>query len=86
METTIYVLVFSFLLGTGEVSSAEISQQALTMEQCIAASENFHIAAARQKPDDVVGFTVYCIPINFRLAREGEKDAGAHQLNQSRRV
>jgi len=86
METTVYVLVFSFLLGSGDVSSTEISQRALTLEGCIAASENFHTAATRQKPDDVVGFTVECVPINFRLPTKGEKDAGVHELNQSRRV
>jgi hypothetical protein len=86
METTVYVLVFSFLLGSGEVSSTEISQRALTLGGCIAASENYHMAAARHKPDDVVGFTVECIPINFRLPAKGEKDAGVHELNQSRRV
>jgi hypothetical protein len=86
METTVYVLVFSFLFGSGEVSSAEISQRALTLEGCIAASENYHMAATRQKPDDVVGFTVECIPINFRLPAKGEKDAGIRELDQSRRV
>ena len=86
METTIYVLVFSFLLGNGEVSSAEMSQRALTLEGCIAASENFYIAATKHKPDDVMGFTVQCVPINFKLPAKGEKAAGVHELNQSRRV
>lgn len=86
METTVYVLVFSFLLGNGEVSSTQMSQKALSLEGCIAASENFHLAATRNKPDDVVGFTVECIPINFRLPARGEKDAGVHEINQSRRV
>jgi len=86
METTIYVLVFSVLLGNGEVSSAQMSQSALTLEQCIAASESFHIAAARHKPDDVVGFTVECVPINFKLPGKREKNAGVHEMSQSRRV
>ena len=86
METTVYVLVFSVLLGSGEVSSTQMSQSALTMEGCMAASEKFHMAAARNKPDDVVGFTVECVPINFRLPAKGEKAAGVYELNQSRRV
>lgn len=83
METTVYVLVFAVLLGNGEVSSTQMVQGALTLEGCIAASENFHTSATRQKPDDVVGFTVECIPINFRRPTKGEKDAGAHEINQS---
>jgi len=86
METTVYVLVFSFLLGNGEVSSTQMSQSALTMDGCMAASEKFHMAAARNKPDDVLGFTVECVPINFRLPAKGEKDAGVHELIQDRRA
>jgi len=86
METTVYVLVVSFLLGGGEVSSTEISQRALTLEGCIAASDNFYTGASRHKPDDVVAFTVECVPINFRRPAKGEKAAGGPELNQSRRV
>lgn len=83
METTVYVLVFAVLLGNGEVSSTQMIQGALTLEGCIAASENFHMAAARHKPDDVVGFTVECVPINFRLPVKGEKNAGVHEIEKS---
>ena len=86
METTVYVLMVSFLLGGGEVSSTEVSQRAFTLEGCIAASDKFYSGASRHKPDDIVGFTVECVPINFRVPAEGEKDAEAHQINQSRRV
>lgn len=75
METTVYVLVISFLVGSGEVSTTQISPRALSLEGCIAATEKFHIAAARHKPDDVLGFTVECIPINFRVPKEGEMDS-----------
>ena len=85
METTVYVLVFAVLLGNGEVSSTQIVEGALTLEGCIAATENFHVAAARHKPDDVVGFTVECVPINFRVPAKGEKNAGVPELDQSRR-
>lgn len=86
METTVYVLVFAVLLGNGEVSSTQMIPGALTLEGCIAASEKFHMAAARHKPDHVMGFTVECVPINFRLPTNGEKDAGVHEITQTGRV